>query len=85
MCSPIDAAPRGVQERGVDIQLSMDHKNMGNLGREVESNRAGRRDGERSSLTKFGDRRNQDGEEDILAIELAIESVGGVLCSNCQF
>jgi hypothetical protein len=52
-----DARRRGKAETRV---------NVGDPGREGESNRMGRRDGKRSLLANLSDRESQDGEEDIL-------------------
>jgi hypothetical protein len=49
----------------------LEHGKWGILARhEGESNQAGRRDGEGSSLVKFGYRENRDDKEDILMIEV---------------
>jgi hypothetical protein len=61
-CSPTATTPQGVQERGVGGQSSIEHRNLENPGREGESNWAGRRDGERSSLAKFSEWENWDGK-----------------------
>jgi hypothetical protein len=54
----------------VDLAVGGGGDDLGHPRREGENNRTGRRDGECSSLIKFGDRERWNGEEDILAIKL---------------